>query len=180
MVGSRRVPPKGWRSASITRGTACLVLILLCVATWPATADGPRRRIYFLESLRPTQPAAMQTIKAFEERLVQKTTEQFEIFIDYMDLGRFPGEAHFERTARFLAGKYAQASPDVLIPLGRAAIPFMLKYRDAIAPHSPVIMASVTARDAIEAQTLANTQRWGLSANNLPPDTVVSFRESTI
>ena len=99
----------------------------------------------------------MRTIEAFEKRLAEKTTERFEIFIDYLDLGRFPGAAHSERTARFLAGKYAEAPPDVLIPMGRAAIPFMLKYRDSVAPQSPVIITSVTTRDAIEAAGLTNT-----------------------
>ena len=99
----------------------------------------------------------MRTIEAFEKRLAEKTTERFEIFIDYLDLGRFPGDAHSERIARFLAGKYAEAPPDVLIPMGRAAIPFMLKYRDAVAPRSPVIITSVTTRDAIEAAGLTNT-----------------------
>src|SRR5262249_59032392 len=116
-----------------------------------------RRRIYFLESLRPTQPAAMRTIEAFEKRLTEKTAERFEVFIDYLDLGRFHGNAHGERSAQFLAGKYAEAPPDVLIPMGRAAIPFMLKYRDLIAPKSPVIIASVTGRDATEAAGLADT-----------------------
>ena len=127
---------------------------MLGSAAW---ADGPRRRIYFLESLRPTQLAALRTIEAFEKRLAEKTPERFEIFIDYLELGRFPSEAHGERSAQFLAGKYAEAPPDVLIPLGRAAIPFMLKYRDVIAPHSPVIMASVTGRDAAEAAGLGDT-----------------------
>jgi len=148
---------KDRRSALAARGRRCIFLILFCLAAWPANADGQRRRIYFLESLRPTQPAAMRTIAAFEKRLADKTTEPFEIFIDYLDLGRFPGDEHREHSARFLAGKYAQAPPDVLIPMGRAAIPFMLRYRDVIAPRSPVIMTSVTSRDAIEASALADT-----------------------
>src|SRR5262249_1469446 len=135
----------------------CLVATLLCIGVDLASAESPRRRIYFLESLRPTQPAAIRTIGAFEKRLAEKTSERFEIFIDYMELGRFPGDAHAERTAQYLAGKYAEAPPDVLIPLGRAAVPFMIKYRDAIAPRVPVIMASVTARDAAAAKTLADT-----------------------
>jgi hypothetical protein len=116
-----------------------------------------RRRIYFLESLSPTQPAAIRTIEGFKKRLSEKTTENFEIFIDYLDLGRFPGQAHIDRSARFLAGKYAEAPPDVLIPLGRAAIPFMVKYRDVIAPQVPIIFVNVPAGEVTEANALANT-----------------------
>jgi C4-dicarboxylate-specific signal transduction histidine kinase len=142
---------------SAALGACCLFLTLFCVAVGPANAADQRRRIYFLESLRPTQAAAIRTIEAFEKRLAEKTAERFEIFIDYLDLGRFPSEAHADRSAQFLAGKYGEAPPDVLIPLGRAAIPFMLKYRDVIAPRSPVILASVTRRDAVAATVLPDT-----------------------
>jgi signal transduction histidine kinase len=122
----------------------------------PATGDEQRRRIYFLESLAPTQPAAVRTIEAFKRRLGEKTSESFDIFIDYMELERLPGQAHIDRTVRYLQGKYAEAPPAVLIPLGRGAVPFMLQYRKVIAPDAPVIMTSVPARATREASGLDN------------------------
>jgi signal transduction histidine kinase len=130
--------------------------ILYCVAWSQATADEQRRRIYFLESLAPSQPAATRTIEAFKRRLGERTSESFDIFIDYMELGRFPGQAHIDRTVRFLQEKYAEAPPAVLIPLGRAAVPFMLQYRKIIAPDAPVIMTSVPAQATSEASGLDN------------------------
>jgi PAS domain S-box-containing protein len=128
---------------------AALVLAILYCAAWsPATGEEQRRRIYFLESLSPTQPAAIRTIEAFRRRLGEKTTESFDIFIDYMELERFPGQAHIDRTVRYLQEKYAEAPPAVLIPLGRGAVPFMLQYRKLIAPDAPVIMTSVPATSA--------------------------------
>jgi PAS domain S-box-containing protein len=138
---------------------------LFCVAVAPAAGKDQLRRIYFLESLAPTQPAAVRTIEAFEKRLQEETGERFEIFIDYMELGRFPGQAHVERTVQYLAGKYSEAPPDVLIPLGRAAIPFMLKYRDVIAPRVPVIIASVPVRAVAEAKSLTDTA-WVVTEYN--------------
>src|ERR1044072_8938251 len=78
------------------------------------------------------------------------------LFRSYLELGRFPSQAHMDRSAQFLAGKYAEAPPDVLIPLGRAAVPFMQKYRGIIAPKAPVIIVSVPARAAIEAADIPN------------------------
>jgi PAS domain S-box-containing protein len=130
--------------------------MLSCIASWPAEGNDQRRRIYFLESLAPTQPAAVRTIDAFRKRLSERTTERFEIFVDYMELGRLPGEAHIDRTVRFLAGKYKEAPPDVLIPLGRAAVPFLLEHRGAIAPQVPIIITSVPAHAAAEARALTN------------------------
>jgi PAS domain S-box-containing protein len=130
--------------------------MLYCVASIPANGNEQQRKIYFLESLAPTQPAAVRTIEAFRRRLAEKTAESFGIFIDYMELERFPGQAHIDRTVQFLRGKYAEAPPDVLIPLGRAAVPFMLQYRKTIAPAAPVIMTSVPARAANGAAALDN------------------------
>src|SRR5262245_20612248 len=74
----------------------------------PVCAGEAPRRIYFLESLTPTQPAAVSTMEAFRTCWTEKSPEDFETYIDFLELGRFPGQAHEESTARFLAGKYAQ------------------------------------------------------------------------
>jgi signal transduction histidine kinase len=121
--------------------------VLLCIGCQPTDA-AQRRRIYFLESLSPALPAAVRTIDAFKKRLGEKTTEQFEIFVDYMEVVRLPSQAHVDRTVQYLSGKYAEAPPDVLITLGRAALPFIAKYRAAIAPIVPIILASVPSADA--------------------------------
>src|SRR5215467_3340485 len=154
MAAYHRVLPTGLRSVFAAH-VHVVVAILFCIASQPAAGDEQRRRIYFLESLSPTQPAAIRSIEGFKKRLSEKTTESFEIFIDYMELGRFPGQAHLDRTAQFLAGKYAQAPPDVLIPLGRAAIPFMLRYRGIVAPDVPIIIR-VPARAVLDGNDLAN------------------------
>ena len=81
-----RVLPRDLRSAfTAARVSIFVSVILLCIASWPATGNDQRRRIYFLESLTPTQPAAMRTIDGFKQRLNEKTVESFEMFIDYMD-----------------------------------------------------------------------------------------------
>lgn len=121
-------------------------LALLCIISQPICAAEHPRRIFFLESLSPAQPAAVRTIEAFKQRLSEKTTENFEIFVDYMEAVRFPSQAHIDRTVEYLSGKYAEASPDILIALGRAAIPFLIKYRNVIAPNVPTIIASVPSK----------------------------------
>ena len=143
-----------WRGALTARFACFVFLILSYIASSAVAGDEQRRRIYFLESLAPTQFAAVRTIEAFQRRLSEKTTEKFEIFADYMELGRFPSQAHIDRTVQFLAGKYKEAPPDLLIPLGRAAIPFMVKYRDALAPQVPLIITSVPTSAAAEAKTI--------------------------
>ncbi len=123
------------------------IAFLIAATIGVSAAEAPLRRIYFLESLSPTQPAAMRTIEAFKRRLSEKTTERFEIFIDYMELVRFPSQSHIDQTVEYLSGKYAEAPPDILVALGRAAIPFVVKNRNALGPNVPTIIANVPARD---------------------------------
>ena len=157
--------PTGLRSAFFARGGAFLLTVVFCIVSWSAAGADQRRRIYFLESLSPTQPAAIRTIEAFKRRLSEKTTETFDIFIDYLELARFPGQAHIDRTVQFLAGKYAELPPDLLIPLGRAAVPFMLRYRNVLASDVPIIFTSVPAQTANDAPALANAA-WVVTEYN--------------
>ena len=160
-----RAQPPGLRCSFTAHIFNFIFAIVLCIASWPASGGEHRRRIYFLESLAPTQLAAIRTIDAFQKRMSEKTSESFDIFIDYMELERFPSQAHIDSTVGYLSQKYSEAPPDVLIPLGRAAIPFMVKYRDIIAPGVPTIIANVPARAVADGKALDNTV-WVASEYN--------------
>ena len=86
----------------------------------------------------------------------EKTAEKFDIFVDYLELIRIPGQAHIDNTISYLSQKYAEAPPDVLIALGRAAIPFLTKYRDTLAPNVPLIIANVPAKGIVATGVLGN------------------------
>src|SRR5262245_13059258 len=73
------------RSLMRTQILAFAVLLPIGCESWAADQQ---RRIYLLESLSPALPGAVRTIDAFKKRLSEKTTERFEIFIDYMELVR--------------------------------------------------------------------------------------------
>jgi PAS domain S-box-containing protein len=111
-----------------------------CVA---ARADDPPRRVYVLEGLSPAQPAGLLTRAAFEQRLKEKSPERFEIFTDFLELGRFPGAAHEARMARLLGEKYAQNPPDLLVPISRGALRFLMQNRGSLAPEAPIVYCCV-------------------------------------
>ena len=77
-----------------------LVFLTACVARG---ADEQPRRILLLEGLTATQPAGVRTLEAFKNRLKERGVENIEMFIEFLELGRFPGQAQETRTARFLA-----------------------------------------------------------------------------
>jgi signal transduction histidine kinase len=132
------------------------ILIVLCVGFEAAAANNQRRRIYFLEALSPGVAAHIRTIAGFNRRLHERTEEEFEVFVDYMELLRLPGQAHINSTVSYLSQKYAEAPPDILITLGRAAIPVMLNNQNIIAPDVPTIIANVPSTAALGGDQLRN------------------------
>src|SRR5262249_50273137 len=99
------------------------VLVFQTVA-WSAAANETSRRIFLLEGLTPTQPAGMQTLEAFKDRLKERGAQNIEIFVDFLELGRFPGPEHEAQMARFLSEKFAEKPPDLLVPISRGALAF--------------------------------------------------------
>jgi signal transduction histidine kinase len=156
--GFRRVTSQH-RALSASGIASAVWLTLIVFQTETGLADERLRRIYFLEGLGPNLPAAGRTIEAFKQRLTNDGEGRFEIYADYMDLVRFPSKAHRDRTATYLAGKYAEAPPDIVITLGRAAASFMVEYRDLLAPHIPKILVSVPLPEA-KKPTLLEDAFW--------------------
>ena len=116
----------------------CAFVLGLSLAAPSASAEGPRR-IFLLEGLTPTQPAAVQTIEAFKQRLVERKAGDVEVYTDYLDRGRFRGPEADQRMVQFLNAKFAKAPPDLIVPISRGATEFMARYRDQIVPKVPVV-----------------------------------------
>jgi len=146
------------KCASIAPIACCVGTLIFQAVAGPAASNEKQRRVFLLEGLTPTQPAGMQTLEAFRNRLKEKGAEDVETFIDFLELGRFPGPAHEARTARFLSEKFAEKPPDLLVPISRGALAFVMQYRDMVARDTPVIYCCTAASAA--------------SAMNLPRDIV--------
>ena len=50
--------------------------------------------------------------------------------------------------AHFLAEKYAEKRPDVVIALSREALRYLLQYRDAIVPGIPIVFCCMSTAAA--------------------------------
>jgi signal transduction histidine kinase len=145
-----------WPSSLCTLNRLFPILIMLCVNQAVAATSGERRRIYFLETLSPALPASVQTIQGFRQRLREHTSEEFEIFVDYMELGRLPSPTHLDSTVNYLSQKYAEAPPDILITLGRAALPILLKHPGMVGSSVPILVANLPSTAVLNTNELRN------------------------
>ena len=111
-------------------------------ACWFSSAYADQaRRIFLIEGLAPWQPGGTASHDAFRQRLKEKSSVDHEIYLDYLELGRFPGKEHEERMARFLAEKLAHNRPDLLVPNGPGSLALFCD----IARRSPRACQSSTA-----------------------------------
>jgi signal transduction histidine kinase len=151
-----------WRA--LVASIACFSAIsIFALASQAADTPNKPRRILLLEGLTPTQPAGVQTFEAFKKRLAERGEKNVEVFIDFLELGRFPGPEHDSRSARFLGEQFAEKPPDLLVPISRGALAFVMRYRDVVAPGAVVIYCCTAASAA--------------SAMNLPRGTVGAVTE---
>ena len=139
----------GVKRVLILHGVMLLTLIILSLLSAESRADDTPRRVLILHAYNYTFPATTLVSDAARKRLLEVSQQRLEIEADFLDLARLPGETHALRMA-------ADRHFDLVLAIGVAAVPFIVKYRDLIAPGVPVVFAGGT--------------RASLAAMQLPSD----------
>lgn len=121
-----------------------VILLLIVFAGNEARAAGSPRRVLILHSYNYTFPANAAISDSLRNEL-GRSSQPLEIEADFLDLARRPDDEHALRTANFLREKYANVRFDAVVVIGIPAMPFLLKYRELIAPSVPVVWSDVTS-----------------------------------
>lgn len=129
----------------IKRALVLLILFLLTILLLrtESRADEAPRRVLILHSYNYTFPATAAVSEALRKALGE-FPGRLEIEADFLDLARRPDAVHASKMANFLHDKYADVHLDAVVMLGIAGVPFLLKYRDVIAPGVPVVLSDIT------------------------------------
>jgi signal transduction histidine kinase len=142
---------KAWLTPASLALTLCVVL----AGALPAFGQERARRVLLLYPYDNAVPATNLAGEAARKRLLERGKKQIEIFIDFLDLVRFPDETHGQRTARFLAEKYAQTPFDLVIALNTESLRFATRHRHLFAANVPIVFCCVT-RAVVDAATRPN------------------------
>ncbi|MCS3579552.1 signal transduction histidine kinase/ABC-type uncharacterized transport system substrate-binding protein [Bradyrhizobium elkanii] len=118
-------------------------MVLLFLFAVDGRAAEPRR-VLMLHAFNYTFPATTAIAEAARKRLLERSPQKVEIDAEFLDLARNKDPANELRTVTFLRHKYAQRPPDLVMTLGSAALPFIMKHRDEIAPNVPVVFTSIS------------------------------------
>jgi len=110
------------------------------------SAHGQERapHVLVLHAYHFSHPANNLTSLAARQRLLERSPRKPVIDAEFLDLVRFNGPENELLTANFIHEKYEKNPPDLILTVGGEALPFILKYRDVIAPGVPVIFSAVS------------------------------------
>ena len=117
----------------------------------PGTAQQPQR-VLMLHGFNYTFPATTRIGEAARKSLLERSGKKIEVDAEFLDLARAVEPDYEPRLAEFLRQKYARRPPDVIMTLGSAALPFLLKNRASIAPNTPVVFTSIASQGYAESQ----------------------------
>jgi signal transduction histidine kinase len=81
--------------------------------------------------------------KGFQAGLFSDPSSKVELFSEYLDTTRFPGEHQSELLHDYLREKYKNQKIDVVVATPDPALDFLLKNRNDLFPNSPIVFVSV-------------------------------------
>ena len=127
----------------LVRGTWGALAFLLPIAFWilasPVHARESMHRVFLLDGLGATDSSVRGIADVIKTRLRERSTTNIDVYSDFLDLDRFGGPANEDRLVEFLSAKFAQLRPEVVIPVGRRAVDFVTRHRDAFIGDIPVV-----------------------------------------
>lgn len=134
-----------------------MAIFFIAFATFAAAQETAQpRRILIVNENDPTQPAVIEIARGLHSGLDDPDPTAFEMYSEYLDASRFPGQENLDRVAATLASKYRNVKLDAIVALGPRTLDFLLANRDAIAPGVPLFFGAVAA--------------GSVAGRNLPPD----------
>jgi PAS domain S-box-containing protein len=125
---------------------ACLLLMASAIHLSSARAvDGPSQRVLLLYPYNETFPSSTLAGGAARKSLEQSLAGRIEIYSDFLDLARFPGEEFRHIRAKHLADKYARTRLDLVMALDVEALRFAAAHRDVFGPEVPIVFCCTSA-----------------------------------
>jgi signal transduction histidine kinase len=113
--------------------------LLFCAGSEVAHAQAKVRRVLSLYPYSNLFPASVIVGEAARKRMNERSRETLEHYSDFLDLGRFAGEPHEGLTASYLADKYRDRKPDVILVQSPQSLRFALEHQARLGFNVPIV-----------------------------------------
>ena len=122
-----------------------IIAFALCFLASPVLARESPRRVFLLEGMSAADASVQGTADAIRTRLRERSSEDIEVYSDFLDLGRFQGAASESHLVEFLKARFAEVRPEVVIPISRSAVEFAIRHRGDLIRDIPVVYCCTPA-----------------------------------
>ena len=128
----------------------CLQLLTIVAAAEVCLADVLDRspRVLLLYPYDERIPATNIAGESARTRLLEATAGKIDLFSEFLDLSRFPEKDHVDRMARYLAEKYIDHRPDVVIAIGEEATRFIVANRTTVTRDARIVFCGFSGAAA--------------------------------
>jgi signal transduction histidine kinase len=158
---------------------ACLVILVPPVISFGQQSSVPKK-VLLLYWGNKDDPGNISFDSGVQVGLRAEPGTKWELFNEYLDTNRFPGEHQNQLLHDYLVQKYQGVNIDVVVTAPDTAVNFLLKYRADLFPNLPVVFLAakrpspeiLAAGAGMTGIIQANTHRKTVDlALNLHPDT---------
>src|SRR5436190_2035013 len=120
--------------------------LVLCSASVPAQQSEDIKRVVILYWYDKDYPGHVMWDQSFQGA-IKASAQPFEIYPEYLEANRFPGETQQQVVHEYLRQKYAARPPDVVVAQSEVSLSFILNHRNDLFTNVPIVFYSGTRPD---------------------------------
>ncbi len=133
------------RDRAKSRRLLSLLVLLLCAFTPIANGQdsAATKKVLVLYWDSKDFPGNISFDQGFQAGMSADPSTRWELYSEYLDSARFPGERQTELLHEYLLGKYSGEKIDVVVATPDPALSFLLKYRKNLFATTPIVFVAV-------------------------------------
>jgi PAS domain S-box-containing protein len=125
----------------LIRTAALLIWVVMSLlpSVGRAQQSAAPKRVLVLYWYNKDFPFNVRFDQSFQAALQSAPAGTVEYYPEYLETNRFPGENQSLLLRDYLRQRYADRTMDVVVASGYVTLDFLLKYRDDLFPHTPIV-----------------------------------------
>ena len=140
------------------RFTQILVCLFVCFTFEAILAAEPfAQSILVIDQYEPSSPISRSMRNAFRSVLQSNAAVAPVIYLEPLNIQRFPGARYWEINYNYLKEKYRDKRIDLVVAFGPTALNFISVYRSSLWPSAPIVFGLVDDAVIANSRLLPNT-----------------------
>ena len=127
------------------RKTLLMAILAFFLSAPSVSADTlkPTKKVLLIHSFEPFLPYAITVTQSIQAAFQSDQSFQVDLYTEYLDLARFPGEEYRRRLLEHIRYKYLKKSVDLIVVTLFPALDILLKDGEKFFPGVPIVFCTI-------------------------------------